>query len=188
MGLALCLYLFAQNTFLTWGPSYLTEAFGLTPEKAGGVVSNYWGPSVLGLITASLLVNKIPARVMLLSVIAFAIALSVYFTTARDPQQFLMATLAFGFLTSCIYKLGISIGSQQIAKSPAVLVTFLLTCGTIGSTIAPALSAIIVEQLGVKSAIFMTSIAFISVMFCVAACLALEKNFSLKAKQLKEAK
>ncbi|MFB2903454.1 MFS transporter TsgA [Aeromonas jandaei] len=119
MGIGLCLYLFAQSTFLTWGPSYLTEAFGLSPEKAGSVVSNYWGPSVFGLVTASLLVNKIPARVMLMSMISAAIALTVYLSITQNSQHFMLITLVFGFLTSCIYKLGISVGSQQLASSPA---------------------------------------------------------------------
>ncbi|HGM5456819.1 TPA: MFS transporter TsgA [Serratia marcescens] len=186
MGLGLSLYLFAQNTFLTWGPSYLTEVFGLSPEKAGGVVSNYWGPSIFGLITASILVNKFPARTMLLSVISIAIILTIYLSNTRVPQHFLLVTLGFGFLTSCIYKLGIAVGSQQLATSPAVLVTFLLTCGTVGSTVAPALSALIVEHLGVKSAMFTTSVAFICVLACVVACLALEKKQLVKAKQPKE--
>ena len=184
MGFSLCIYLFAQNVFLTWGPSYMTEIFGISPEQSGRVVSNYWGPSVLGLIAASFLVNKIPARKMLLSVVFIAIILTTYLGMTHDTSKFLFVTLALGFMTSCIYKLGISVGSQQITSSPAVLVTFLLTCGTVGSSIAPVLSAYIVGKFGLKSAMNTTTISLISVFLCIALCLILEQR-SLNKKSLR---
>lgn len=180
MGLALGLYLFAQSTFLTWAPSYLQQTFGLSSGAAGAAVGNYWGPSVFGLITAAIVVNKIPARLMLVTVIVIAIFVTSFLSLTRDPKLFLTLTLAFGFLTSCVYKLGISVGSQQIKNSPAVLVTFLLTCGTVGSTMAPALSAAIVERFGVASAMTMTAIAFLAVCAAVVTCLTLEKLVNSK--------
>lgn len=180
MGLSLCLYLFAQSTFLTWAPNYLQVNFGLTPAEAGSVVGNYWGPSVFGLITAAILVNKISARYMLIFMILAAIIISSFLNMTQNSTAFLTATLFFGFFTSCIYKLGISVGSQQIKKAPAILVTFLLTCGTIGSTIAPALSALIVENFGVASAMLLTTITFLIVCISVVICLILEKLDNLK--------
>lgn len=175
MGLALGIYLFAQSTFLTWSPSYLQQAFGLSSTDSGAAVRNYWGPSVFGLIAAAILVNKISARVMLVTVSVIAIVVTFYLSMTHSPKVFLTATLGFGFLTSCVYKLGISVGSQQVKNSPAVLVTFLLTCGTLGSTISPALSAAMVERFGVASAMVMTALGFTAVCVCVVACLILEK-------------
>lgn len=182
MGLALCLYLFAQSTFLTWAPGYLEEHFGLSSSESGMAVSNYWGPSVFGLITAAILVNKIPARLMLIIVMVVAIVVTFFLSTTDNAKYFLTMTLGFGFLTSCVYKLGISVGSQQIKNSPAVLITFLLTCGTIGSTAAPALSAFIVARLGIASAMVTTNIAFVAVCIAVIACLLLEKIENAKSK------
>ncbi len=175
MGLALCLYLFAQSTFLTWSPSYLQQAFGLSAAESGAAVRNYWGPSVFGLITAAILVNKIPPRVMLVTVAIIAIVVTFFLSVTHSPKIFLAVTLGFGFLTSCVYKLGISVGSQQIKNSPAVLVTFLLTCGTIGSSVSPALSAAMVARFGIGSAMVMTALGFTAVCVLVIACLVLEK-------------
>lgn len=176
MGMALCFYLVSQNTFLTWAPSYLQETFALTAEESGAAVGNYWGPSIFGLIAAAILVNKIPARLMLVTVVVLAIGITFFLSGTDDPDIFLTATLAFGFLTSSVYKLAISVGSQQIKNAPAVLVTFLLTCGTVGSTLAPALSAKIVELFGVSSAMLMTAIGFSAVFISILACLALERT------------
>ncbi|CAI2492158.1 MFS transporter TsgA [Serratia liquefaciens] len=181
MGFALCVYLFAQSTFLTWSPSYLQQAFGLSAAQSGAAVGNYWGPSVFGLITAAVLVNRIPARKMLVAVSLIAIVLTFYLSMTPSPKVFLTLTLGFGFLTSCVYKLGISVGSQQVKNSPAVLVTFLLTCGTVGSTVSPALSAAIVERFGVASAMLMTALGFTTVCMAIVACLLLEKIENTKS-------
>lgn len=180
IGLSLCLYLFAQNTFLTWSPNYLQEIFGLTPVDAGSVVGKYWGTSVFGLIAAAILVNKFSARYMLITIILIAIFLVIFLSITNSAEHFLTITIFFGFFTSCIYKLSISVGSQQIKGSPAILITFLLTCGTVGSTIAPALSAVIIENFGISSAMLVTTISFIAVFILVLTCLIIENKQTIK--------
>ncbi len=178
IALALCCYLTTQTTFLTWAPNYLQQALDLDASQAAAAVGNYWGPSVFGLLTVTLLVMKIPTRPLLVTVIIIAVILSILLYTSQDPQWFLTVTLALGFMTSCIFKLGISVGSQQIQNAPPILVTFLLCSATVGSTIAPALSALVVSIFGVSSAMLMTVIGFVLVGLLVATCLLLEKRAS----------
>jgi TsgA-like MFS transporter len=118
---------------------------------------------------------------MLVAVSIIAILVTFYLSITHNPRVFLTLTLGFGFLTSCVYKLGISVGSQQVKNSPAVLVTFLLTCGTVGSTISPALSAAIVDRFGVASAMVMTALGFTAVCIAIVACLILEKIENTKS-------
>ena len=177
VALALCCYLTTQTTFLTWAPSYLEQSLGLEPSQAGAAVGNYWGPSIFGLITVTLLVIKVPTRPLLLSVLLIAILLASALYYTGDPDQFLTITLGLGFMTSCIFKLGISVGSQQIKNAPPILVTFLLCSATVGSTIAPALSALVVENFGVRSAMLMTMIGFVLVAILMTSCLVLEQRF-----------
>jgi TsgA-like MFS transporter len=184
VALALCCYLTTQTTFLTWAPSYLQQALGLDASQAAGAVGNYWGPSIFGLLTVTLLVMKVPTRPLLLSVIVVAIVLTSLLYTTDDPDWFLTVTLGLGFMTSCIFKLGISVGSQQINNAPPILVTFLLCSATVGSTVAPALSALVVEKFGVSSAMLMTVIGFVLVAILMSTCLLLEhKALTTQASQ-----
>ena len=176
IAIALCCYLATQTTFLTWAPNYLQQALGLDASQAAAAVGNYWGPSVFGLLTVTLLVIKVPTRPLLLAVIAIAIILSTLLYTTQDPDWFLTVTLSLGFMTSCIFKLAISVGSQQIHNAPPILVTFLLCAATVGSTIAPALSALVVSIFGVSSAMLMTVIGFVLVAILVVTCLIMEKR------------
>lgn len=176
MAIALCCYLTTQTTFLTWAPNYLQQALNLEASQAAAAVGNYWGPSIFGLLTVTLLVIKVPTRPLLLAVIAIAIMLSTLLYTTDDPDWFLTVTLGLGLMTSCIFKLGISVGSQQIKNAPPILVTFLLCSATVGSTIAPALSALVVEHFGVSSAMLMTVIGFVLVAILMSTCLLLERK------------
>jgi TsgA-like MFS transporter len=175
IALALCCYLTTQTTFLTWAPNYLQQVMGVDATQAASAVGNYWGPSIFGLLTVTLLVMKVPTRPLLLIVMLIAIILSTLLYTTQDPDVFLSITLALGFMTSCIFKLAISVGSQQVHSAPPILVTFLLCAATIGSTAAPALSALVVSIFGVSSAMLMTVIGFVLVAMLIVICLLMEK-------------
>lgn len=174
MATALCLYLVSQTTFLTWAPQYLESQFLLDSKQAASAVSNYWGPSIFGLIAATLLVTKLPTRAFLLFVSGLAIAIVWLLYSSNSASTFLSITLLFGFATSCIFKIGITVGTLQIAHSPPVLVTFLLCSATLGSTIAPALSSAVVSQFGVQSAILLCAVGYTLVALLFGLCILLE--------------
>ena len=176
IALALCVYLITQTSFTTWSPQYLQQHFNLPAHIAGQAVSNYWGASAFGLLTATFLVTRLPVRAILLVVLTIAISLSGFLMLTQNPKHFLTATLALGFFTSCIFKISISVGSQQIQQSPPVLVTFLLCCATTGSTLAPALSAAIVSQFGIVSAMQTTFVGFILLTILISVCLFVERQ------------
>ena len=145
MATAVCLYLVAQTSFLTWAPSYLTSAFALPPDQAGQVVGNYWGASIFGLLLSVVLVNIVPTRLLLLSASVIAIGLTTAMVVSGSPDTFVSLGFAFGFMTTCIYKVAISLGTQQIPNAPPMLVTLMLFSGSVGSTLAPAVSGVVVS-------------------------------------------
>ncbi|MEM7017689.1 MAG: MFS transporter TsgA [Pseudomonadota bacterium] len=175
MGVALCMYLMAQTTFLTWAPNYLQTKFGMEASVAGSAVGNYWGPSIFGLVIAAVLVTRVPPRLVLLCASVIAVLISSFLMSTNDPETFLTVTLSLGFLTSCIFKIGISVGSLQIKNAPARLVTFLICASTLGSTIAPALSSRFVKYFGVDSAMIMTMVSFSTMLILFIVVLTLEK-------------
>lgn len=176
IALGVCIYLISQTTFLTWSPNYLQAAFGLSETKAASVVGNYWGMSIFGLISAAIFVNKVPQRRFLMIVAVLASVFTLGFVLIEQGTQFLLLSYFFGFATTCIYKLAMSVGSQQLPRAPAVLITFLLFSGSIGSTLAPALSGWVVGQFGVHSAMTMAWLGYSLVALLFGACLWLEKR------------
>lgn len=171
-----CLYLIAQTTFLTWAPNYLMAYFDARQEVAGQVVGNYWGFSIFGLLTSVVLVNFIPTRLMLLVVSGIAITCTTLFLLINSVAAFLTLGLAFGLLTTCIYKIAISVGTQQIADSPPMLVTLMLFSGSIGSTLAPVISGWVVESSDEKGALMLALAGFIMMLVLFIVAMVLERK------------
>ncbi len=176
MGLGVCAYLVAQTTFLTWAPNYLQHTFVLDPKAASAVVGNYWGMSIFGLISATVLVHKLPQRLFLMVVVIIACVMTTSFMLTDSVTWFVSLSYAFGFFTTCIYKVAISVGTLQIKNAPAVLVTFLLFSGSVGSTLAPAVSGLVVQAWGVAGAMAMTWLGYMLVALMFSAVLILERR------------
>ena len=173
--LALALYLCGQGAFLIWAPQDLQTVFGLTALRAAPVVGSFWGPSIFGLVTAALLVTRIPPRWVVIGAGTLTVASLVACTLAPDAQAFFRATFAFGFTSTCLFKLLISIGSEQVVDAPPQIVTFLLLSASIGGTVAPAVSAWFVNVRGPQAGIVMALICYAGTLAAAIAALALER-------------
>jgi TsgA-like MFS transporter len=175
-GLALSLYLFGQSVFLIWAPSYVQTVFALPAREAANVVSSFWGPSIFGLITAALVVSRVAPRIVLVSSMSVTTGCLVLIATAATAAQFFGLTLAFGFVSTCMYKLMISVGSEQLVAAPPRLVTFLLLSGSVGGTLAPLVSAGIVHAFGPHGGPFLALGSYGAALVAVLAALALERS------------
>ena len=147
-------YLTGQTSFTLWAPTVLHDVFHLGSLQAGGIVSSFFGPSSLGLVTAALVVSRVPPRAVLLFALGMGVALSLTLALVANAHVFFLVTFAFGFTTTCMFKIMISIGSEQLPGSPPSLVTFLLLCSGIGSTIAPLLSGYVVKTAGLHASLW----------------------------------
>jgi TsgA-like MFS transporter len=182
--LALALYLCGQGAFLIWAPNDLETTFGLTAQQAAPVVGAFWGPSIFGLIVAGLIVTRVPPRWVALCAATLTVGSLVAATTAHDAHAFFTATLAFGFTSTCLFKLLISIGSEQIADAPPQLVTFLLLSASVGGTIAPALSAGIVAAHGAPAGIAVALVCYVGTLVAAVAAMVMERTGARRAERV----
>jgi TsgA-like MFS transporter len=173
--LGLGLYLCGQGAFLIWAPQYLETAFHLPALQAAPVVGSFWGPSIFGLITAGLLVSRLSPRWVAIGAATLAVASLFACTFAPGAHAFFVATFAFGFTSTCLFKLMISIGSEQIADAPPQLVTFLLLSASVGGTIAPAVSAWFVNAHGPHAGIVMALVCYSGTLAAAIAALTVER-------------
>jgi TsgA-like MFS transporter len=157
---ALALYLCGQGAFLTWAPQWLTSAFGLSGLDASALIGDYWRASLFGLIFAALVVSRIAPRWVVLGAGVCAVASLTACVVARDAHAFFLAATLFGFTSTSLFKLMISLGSEQLASAPAQLVTFMLLAASVGGTIAPALSALFVAGSSAHAGIVMATICY----------------------------
>jgi TsgA-like MFS transporter len=154
----------------------LEATFVLPAQKAAGIIGTFWGPSVFGLITTALLVTRVPARRVLVGAAGITVGTLVAATTAHDAHTFFTATLVFGFTSTCLFKLMISIGTDQVAGASPQLVTLLILSSTVGSTLAPAISAPIVGIYGAHAGVVMALVCYAGTLAAVVAGIIVERG------------
>jgi TsgA-like MFS transporter len=174
--LALGFYLCGQGAFLIWAPNDLQSSFGLSAPAAAPIVGAFWGPSIFGLVAAALIVTRIPPRIVAIGAAMLAVMSLATVTLAHDVHAYFTATLAFGFTSTCLFKLLISIGSEQLTDAPPQLVTFMLLAASIGGTIAPALSAAIVRNHGAHAGIEFALVSYGGTLIAALAALTVERR------------
>ncbi|HTJ27623.1 MAG TPA: MFS transporter TsgA [Candidatus Limnocylindria bacterium] len=175
-GGALCLYLCGQSTFTLWAPNYLQTVLAVPALDANAIIGKFWGPSIFGLIIAAVVVSRIPARLVLVIAGCAAAGCTLVLASTGSAPTFFAATAAFGFCSTCLYKLMISLGTEQVAAAPPQLVTFLLFAGALGGTIGPALSGRVVHALGLHAAPAMAFVCYAATLVLVVAALVLERT------------
>jgi MFS transporter, TsgA protein len=175
-GAALCVYLCGQSAFLLWAPHYLQTVLALPAAQADGIVGSFWGPSIFGLITAAFVVSRIPPRLVLLVAASAAVVCTLLLASTASAAIFFEATLAFGFCSTCLYKLMISLGTEQVAAAPPQLVTFLLFSGALGGTIGPALSGRVVHAFGLHAGPAMAFVCYAATLALIVFALVLERT------------
>jgi TsgA-like MFS transporter len=121
------------------------------------------------------LVSRVPPRFVLLFALAAGTTLSLALALLADAHTFFLVTFAFGFTTTCMFKLMISIGSEQLPNSPPWLVTFLLFCSGIGTTAAPIVSAALVKLAGVHASLWVAFAFYGATMLVIATALLSER-------------
>jgi TsgA-like MFS transporter len=168
-------YLCGQGAFLIWAPHVLAIAFGLRQVDAAGIIGQFWGPSIFGLLAAALIVTRVAPRIVMIGAAALATASLAVITGAHDAHGFFAATFAFGFSSTYLFKLMISVGSEQIPHAPPQLVTLLLLSASVGGTLAPAVSARIVAAHGAHAGIVMAACCYALTLGCALAALAVER-------------
>ena len=179
-GAALCAYLIGQGSFLLWAPTALERA-GVAAARAGTVVGTFWGPSIFGLLTAAVAVTRVPPRVLLVGAGAVATTLATALAVTTDATLFFTLTALFGFCSTSMFKLMISVGSEQLADAPPRLVTFLLLSGSLGSTLAPAVSALAAGAHGARAALVLAATAYACAVGLVVVALWLERSTNSRA-------
>jgi TsgA-like MFS transporter len=175
-GAALCLYLCGQSAFLIWAPSYVQTVLAVPAGQANGVVGSFWGPSIFGLISAALIVSRVPPRLVLLIAASAAVVCTLLLASTPSPSFFFTMTLAFGFCSTCMYKLMISLGTEQVASPPPQLVTFLLLSGALGGTLGPVLSGRVVHAFGLHAGPIMALLCYATTLLFVVVALVLERT------------
>ena len=160
IGLALLIYIVSFIIIYSWVPVYASESLGATSEQGGSLVSRFF----LGLFVGQLIVFATSFRVSLfwllggLLISSFAATFAIW--NVSTTAALAVAMLALGFLSGGILKTLLTYGTMLVAQPTTKMVSFLLLCTAIGSSMGPAMSSLIVESFGTRAALVSVSVGY----------------------------
>ncbi|MBL4838890.1 MAG: MFS transporter, partial [Kordiimonadaceae bacterium] len=150
---ALTVYVTGLTSIYSWVPTYATTSFGALPAEAGALVGQMFTGMFFGQLAMFFLALRVNVSLLILMCSSGAFLATIAIGVAPDIDTLSYAMLILGLLGGGLLKTLISFGTQFSKKPTARMVGFLMFSMTLGSAIAPALSAWIVEQESVSAAL-----------------------------------
>ena len=181
IGAAILVYLTGFVTIYSWIPNYTQEQFGLDPDMAGKLVSRLFLGMFIGQLIMFWLVLKFtPTRVIFISGM-FSTLLTFTLWSAGSAAHLVITMFALGLVTGGILKLIIAFGTILVPAPSSRMISFLIFNSALGTAIAPAVSAYIVEKYRMAAALQFTSLCY-CIMFALIVISYLSQRRSAKIK------
>ena len=154
-------FICAELTFSTWLYAYLTQSLNWISSSSGAAVSLYWLSKSIGLFLSPMIAARIALRRLLVIAMTFSTIIYMIFLIENSMNIIWMCILLFGLSNSVIYAGLISFGSLQVRKTSPKLIAFILTAGTTGTMVYPAISGFINNNFGNYATMFISEVAII---------------------------
>ena len=140
------LYAFAEGTFSNWAVIFLRDSKGLSDIIAGYALSAFWGALVAGRLLVSVLIVRVPARVIWLTLPVLMIAAFWLIPLADSAVTGIGAFALAGLACSAFLPLTISLAIDRFPDSVAwvssMLIAALMAGVGVGSWLVGALQAV----------------------------------------------
>lgn len=141
------IYAFAEGTFSNWAVIYLRDGRGLPEMIAGLALSSFWGAIVVGRLVVALLVVRVPAKAIWLTLPCLMIAAFWLLPLAGNAATGIGFFALAGIACSAFLPLTISLAVERfpdaVAWVSSMLIAALMAGVGIGSWLVGALQAVL---------------------------------------------
>jgi fucose permease len=141
------IYAFAEGTFANWAVIYLRDSRGLAEMTAGLALSAFWSAIVVGRLLITLLVVRVPARLIWLSLPCLMIAAFWLLPHADSALTgigfFALAGLACSAFLPLTISLAVERFPEAVAWVSSMLIAALMVGVGLGSYLVGALQAVL---------------------------------------------
>jgi len=170
---ALLIYIVSFIFVYSWVPAYAAANFAATPADGGTLVSRFF----LGLFIGQLASFAVSFRVSSRRLVAVLSCSATFATTTlwNSPSLFGLGVGMFllGMLSGGVLKTLLAYGTMLVEFPSTKMVSFLVVSTAVGSSLGPALSALVVRIWGVDGALKAVTIGYATTSLLVLATLGL---------------
>lgn len=158
-GVALLFYLLGLVVIYSWVPNYAQAQFGFDASTAGSLVGGFFSGMFFGQLAMFVLVLFLPVRFLMILCCAGATLFSAFLWNdlGIGPSE---TMFGLGLIGGGILKVAIAYGTTLTQNSSPKMVSYLLLNTALGTAIAPALSAWIVDSFSLTAVIMFATFCY----------------------------
>ena len=159
-GLSLLVYLLGVVTLYSWVPNYAQQVLGLAPDDAGNLVSRFFSGMFFGQLIMFVAVLKLPVRGLIFLCLLVASLLTLGLWNQILDLTIQTTILLLGLVGGGVFKVLVAYGTTLMDEPSPKMVSYLLFNTALGTAIAPALSAWVVDENGISASMIFTSVCY----------------------------
>ncbi len=148
---ALFVYILSFVFIYSWVPNYAAEAMQSSPEQGGMLVSRFFLGLFVGQVAMFALVFKIDLRWIISATACLAAVASCGLWLATDYAGLVVWMFVLGLLSGGLLKTLITFGTMMVSNPSPRLVSFYIFSSAFGTSLGPAVSAVIVDAWGTRA-------------------------------------
>jgi TsgA-like MFS transporter len=160
-GFSLLLYLLAVVTIYSWVPNYAQTTLGMEAAAAGNLVGRFFTGMFFGQLLMFFIVLRAPIRPLLFTCLLLASIMTFGLWNNLPWLTISSAIFLLGFVGGGILKVAISYATTLLDPPSPKMVSYILFNTSLGTAIAPALSALVVEASDPRGALIFASACYI---------------------------
>lgn len=159
-GFTLLVYLLGLVTIYSWVPNYAQNVLTMDQAAAGNLVSRMFSGMFIGQLVMFLLVLWLPVRWLILACLMGATYMTSRLWLGDVASSIELAMFGLGLVGGGIFKVAVAYGTTLSHRPSPKMVSYLLFNTALGTAIAPALSAWVVELSGFSGVIMFASACY----------------------------
>lgn len=167
VGIALLVYVLSFIFIYSWVPAYATEKFGASFDEGGSLVGRFFLGLFVGQIAAFLVSFRIGIRTLISCLLFVSTVSTLGLWNSSSLTSLATAMLVLGLVSGGVLKTLLSYGTMLVSTPSTTMISFLVLCTAIGSSLGPATSAAIVHTWGTESVLISTTLGFSTVLILV---------------------
>ena len=164
--LGLLLFFQSGNEITTsgWMTTFLVTNIGSTPAQASLYLSGFWGTFILGRLATSWLLKFVHASRLVQVSAAFSALAILVFATMPGKYGSLVLACALGFSIAPVFATVMGEASSRFPAHSGTVLGALLGMALVGGILAPWITGVLVEEVGITKAFALPFLGFLAVL------------------------
>ena len=150
---ALLIYIVSFIFIYSWVPAYATDVFQASPANGGELISRFFLGLFIGQLVTFGASFRVPLRWLIGALLCSATFATSYLWQAPSLGSLSGGMFLLGLLSGGVLKTVLTYGTILVESPSTRMVSFLVVSTAVGSSIGPALSALVVRNWGADGAL-----------------------------------